>query len=127
MPDAVVTCQKAGICVRMVTGDNIHTARHIARECGLLTDDGIALEGPVFRAMPEEELIPILPKLQARAGNWVWGAVGLRVEGGGAAARPSRCPLPASAPRNSRGRTEGSCGFTLQLPSAPLLRPGRAV
>ena len=51
----------------MVTGDNIHTARHIAKECGILTDDGLALEGPVFRKMPEAELIPLLPKLQVRA------------------------------------------------------------
>lgn len=48
----------------MVTGDNIHTARHIARECGILSGDGIALEGPVFRKMAEAELIPLLPKLQ---------------------------------------------------------------
>ena len=48
----MATCQKAGIVVRMVTGDNIHTAQHIARECGLLTtEDAIAMEGPVFRAM----------------------------------------------------------------------------
>lgn len=37
VPDAVATCQAAGITVRMVTGDNIHTAKHIARECGILT------------------------------------------------------------------------------------------
>lgn len=37
VPDAVATCQRAGITVRMVTGDNIHTAKHIARECGILT------------------------------------------------------------------------------------------
>ncbi|KAL4452347.1 hypothetical protein ABPG75_008009 [Micractinium tetrahymenae] len=67
VPGAVATCQKAGIFVRMVTGDNIHTARHIARECGILTEDGIALEGPVFRNMPEEELLPLLPKLQVLA------------------------------------------------------------
>ncbi|GAB4816684.1 hypothetical protein N2152v2_003730 [Parachlorella kessleri] len=67
VPDAVATCQRAGIVVRMVTGDNIHTAKHIARECGILTDEGIALEGPVFRRMPEEELLPLLPKLQVLA------------------------------------------------------------
>lgn len=66
VPGAVATCQRAGITVRMVTGDNIHTAKHIARECGILTDRGTALEGPVFRSMPEEDLIPILPKLQVR-------------------------------------------------------------
>jgi hypothetical protein len=48
----------------MVTGDNIHTARHIARDCGILTDDGIALEGPNFRHMPANELLPLLPKMQ---------------------------------------------------------------
>lgn len=64
VPDAVRKCQKAGITVRMVTGDNIHTARHIARECGILTKDGIALEGPEFRKMPIHELLPKLPKLQ---------------------------------------------------------------
>lgn len=65
VPGAVATCQRAGITVRMVTGDNIHTAKHIARECGILTDGGTAMEGPTFRSMPEEDLIPVLPKLQA--------------------------------------------------------------
>ncbi|KAI8473287.1 MAG: plasma membrane calcium ATPase [Monoraphidium minutum] len=67
VPDAVKVCQKAGIVVRMVTGDNIHTARHIARECGILTDTGVALEGPAFRTMPAHELIPLLPRLQVLA------------------------------------------------------------
>lgn len=67
VPDAVATCKRAGITVRMVTGDNIHTAQHIARECGILTEGGVALEGPVFRTMPEEELIKMLPKLQVLA------------------------------------------------------------
>ena len=65
VPGAVATCQRAGITVRMVTGDNVHTARHIARECGILTD-GTSMEGPVFRSMPEEDLIAALPKLQVQ-------------------------------------------------------------
>jgi hypothetical protein len=64
VPHAVKVCQNAGIMVRMVTGDNIHTARHIARDCGILTDEGIALEGPNFRNMPAHDLLPLLPKLQ---------------------------------------------------------------
>jgi P-type Ca2+ transporter type 2C len=36
--DAVATCQRAGIFVRMVTGDNIETAKAIAREAGILKD-----------------------------------------------------------------------------------------
>ncbi len=50
-------------------GDNIHTARHIARECGILTEGGIALEGPTFRNMAAADLIPILPKLQVSLGK----------------------------------------------------------
>lgn len=67
VPHAVATCQGAGITVRMVTGDNINTARHIARECGILTEGGVALEGPVFRKMSEDELQAILPRLQVLA------------------------------------------------------------
>jgi len=65
--DAVATCQRAGIRVRMVTGDNIYTARHIAAECGILTKDGVAMEGPEFRAKTEDELIELLPSLQVLA------------------------------------------------------------
>lgn len=67
VPGAVRTCTRAGIVVRMVTGDNIHTAQHIARECGILDDDGFAIEGPDFRAVPREEMMKRLPKLQARS------------------------------------------------------------
>ncbi|GIL84523.1 hypothetical protein Vretimale_14412 [Volvox reticuliferus] len=67
VPEAVRVCQRAGIVVRMVTGDNIHTAQHIARECGILTDDCIALEGPDFRRMAAQELLPLLPKLRVLA------------------------------------------------------------
>eukprot|EP00898_Chlorokybus_atmophyticus_P004349 jgi/Chlat1/4915/Chrsp31S04836 len=67
VPEAVQYCQRAGIVVRMVTGDYITTAKAIARECNILTDDGIAMEGPDFRAMPKEELLKILPRLQVLA------------------------------------------------------------
>ena len=66
VPNAVITCMKAGINVRMVTGDNVHTAKHIARECHILTD-GTAMEGPVFRKMAADELHPQLPNLQVLA------------------------------------------------------------
>uniref|UniRef100_A0A0G4IAJ6 Cation-transporting P-type ATPase N-terminal domain-containing protein n=1 Tax=Chromera velia CCMP2878 TaxID=1169474 RepID=A0A0G4IAJ6_9ALVE len=50
VPTAVATCHKAGVNVRMVTGDNIETAKQIARQCKILTDDkgGIALLGKDF-------------------------------------------------------------------------------
>ncbi|CAM8969725.1 unnamed protein product [Rhodiola kirilowii] len=65
--EAVQTCLAAGIVVRMVTGDNIHTAKAIARECGILTDDGLAIEGPDFRNKSPEEMKEIIPKLQVMA------------------------------------------------------------
>ncbi|XP_048486742.1 plasma membrane calcium-transporting ATPase 2 isoform X4 [Plutella xylostella] len=52
VPEAIKKCQKAGITVRMVTGDNVNTARSIAVKCGILkpTDDFLILEGKEFNA-----------------------------------------------------------------------------
>ncbi|KAI8806547.1 hypothetical protein BJ742DRAFT_898964, partial [Cladochytrium replicatum] len=67
VPGAVKQCQKAGVLVRMVTGDNLATARAIARGCGILTRDGIVMEGPQFRQLSPDEMDEILPKLQVLA------------------------------------------------------------
>uniref|UniRef100_A0A8D0B819 Calcium-transporting ATPase n=1 Tax=Salvator merianae TaxID=96440 RepID=A0A8D0B819_SALMN len=50
VPNAIRQCQKAGIVVRMVTGDNINTARAIAIKCGILQpgDNFLCLEGSEF-------------------------------------------------------------------------------
>ncbi|KAF5623465.1 Ca2+-transporting ATPase [Fusarium sp. NRRL 52700] len=55
---ALKDCRRAGVFVRMVTGDNIQTASAIASECGIFRPDegGIAMEGPEFRRLPPEEL-----------------------------------------------------------------------
>ena len=39
VPDAVLACQKAGIFVRMVTGDSMETAKAIARQCNIYHND----------------------------------------------------------------------------------------
>ncbi|XP_076922397.1 calcium-transporting ATPase 2, plasma membrane-type-like isoform X2 [Bidens hawaiensis] len=65
--ESVALCRSAGITVRMVTGDNINTAKAIAKECGILRDGGIAIEGPDFRDKSLEELDEIVPKIQVMA------------------------------------------------------------
>ncbi|KAK3138389.1 hypothetical protein QOZ80_5AG0368260 [Eleusine coracana subsp. coracana] len=65
--DAVMTCMNAGITVRMVTGDNINTAKAIAKECGILTEDGIAIEGRELHNKSSDELKELLPKIQVMA------------------------------------------------------------
>jgi Ca2+-transporting ATPase len=50
----------------MVTGDNISTAKAIARECGILTEEGVAIVGPDFRQMSPDQMRAIIPKIQAR-------------------------------------------------------------
>lgn len=67
IPSAVSICKKAGIMVRMVTGDNLLTAKKIAKEANIFFDDGIALEGPVFRKMSRSEKISVLDRLQVLA------------------------------------------------------------
>lgn len=65
--EAVASCQKAGVVVRMVTGDNVVTARAIAQECGIYSEGGIVMEGPAFRQLTESEMDEILPNLQVLA------------------------------------------------------------
>ncbi|XP_078182800.1 putative calcium-transporting ATPase 9, plasma membrane-type isoform X2 [Carex rostrata] len=65
--ESVKTCMDAGIMVHMITGDNINTAKAIAKECGILTEDGIAIEGSVFRSKSPEELKELMPKIQVMA------------------------------------------------------------
>lgn len=67
VPESVKKAQHAGVVIRMVTGDNAVTARAIAMECGILTEGGVVMEGPVFRTLSDEDMDRTLPKLQVLA------------------------------------------------------------
>ncbi|XP_078470568.1 LOW QUALITY PROTEIN: plasma membrane calcium-transporting ATPase 3-like [Lampetra planeri] len=77
VPDAIRKCQRAGITVRMVTGDNISTARAIASKCGILTpgEDFLCIEGKEFNRrirndkgeIEQERIDKIWPKLRVLA------------------------------------------------------------
>ncbi|KAF2103115.1 plasma membrane calcium-transporting ATPase 3 [Rhizodiscina lignyota] len=61
--EAVEDCQHAGVFVRMVTGDNVETARAIAQDCGILVPGGMVMEGPKFRKLSKREMNQAIPKL----------------------------------------------------------------
>uniref|UniRef100_A0A8C9TDM2 Calcium-transporting ATPase n=1 Tax=Scleropages formosus TaxID=113540 RepID=A0A8C9TDM2_SCLFO len=77
VPEAISKCQRAGITVRMVTGDNINTARAIATKCGILLpgEDFLCLEGKEFNRqirndkgeVEQERLDKVWPKLRVLA------------------------------------------------------------
>ncbi|KAG4186034.1 hypothetical protein ERO13_A08G017200v2 [Gossypium hirsutum] len=63
---SVQLCQKAGVKVRMVTGDNLKTARAIALECGILSSDApesSLIEGKVFRSLSDSEREEVAEKI----------------------------------------------------------------
>ncbi|KAA8593658.1 hypothetical protein FQN60_009774 [Etheostoma spectabile] len=77
VPEAITKCQRAGITVRMVTGDNINTARAIATKCGILLpgEDFLCMEGKEFNQqirndqgeVEQERLDKVWPKLRVLA------------------------------------------------------------
>ncbi|XP_040214764.1 plasma membrane calcium-transporting ATPase 2 isoform X8 [Rana temporaria] len=77
VPDAIKMCQRAGITVRMVTGDNINTARAIAIKCGIIHpgEDFICIEGKEFNRrirnekgeIEQERIDKVWPKLRVLA------------------------------------------------------------
>lgn len=73
VPDAIRKCQKAGIVVRMVTGDNINTARAIAVKCGILRpgESSQCLTGKDFNKLIRNEKGEIKQELLDR----IWPSV----------------------------------------------------
>ncbi|MBA0795648.1 hypothetical protein Gohar_006494 [Gossypium harknessii] len=69
---AVEACKSAGVDIKMITGDNIFTAKAIAAECGILGADyneesGQAIEGIEFRNYTPEERMEKIGKIKVMA------------------------------------------------------------
>ncbi|XP_030973907.1 putative calcium-transporting ATPase 13, plasma membrane-type [Quercus lobata] len=64
---AVEDCQNAGVNIKMITGDNVFTAKAIATECGILRFDqdvsGVVVEGIEFRNYTPEERMERVGKI----------------------------------------------------------------
>lgn len=68
---AVQSCKDAGVNIKMVTGDNIFTAKAIAIECGILEPledmNGAVIEGVQFRNYSPEERKAKIDKIRVMA------------------------------------------------------------
>jgi Ca2+-transporting ATPase len=70
VPPAVEACRRAGIHVKIVTGDNADTAREVGRQIGLLdasTSSDALLTGPAFSALSDAEARRVAPGLRVLA------------------------------------------------------------
>ncbi|XP_029103628.1 plasma membrane calcium-transporting ATPase 2 isoform X2 [Scleropages formosus] len=77
VPDAIRKCQRAGITVRMVTGDNLNTARAISIKCGIIHpgEDFLCIDGKEFNRrirnekgeVEQERIDKVWPKLRVLA------------------------------------------------------------
>ncbi len=65
--EAIKNCHRAGIEVKMLTGDNIRTARAIANELHMLDENHIAVEASDIDNMSDEELKRELKRIQVIA------------------------------------------------------------
>ncbi|XP_044483971.1 putative calcium-transporting ATPase 13, plasma membrane-type [Mangifera indica] len=60
---AVDDCQHAGVNIKMITGDNVFTAKAIATECGILRPNGLVVEGEEFRNYTLEQRMEKVDKI----------------------------------------------------------------
>lgn len=65
--DAAETCRSAGIEIKMLTGDNLITARAIAEELGIIDDEHKAVEATYIDGLSEDELMREIPQIRVIA------------------------------------------------------------
>ena len=64
---AVADCKRAGISVKMLTGDNLTTAYAIAKELDIVKDEGGVVNGKEIEKMDDQTLKKYLPKINVVA------------------------------------------------------------
>ncbi len=64
VPGAIHQCYKAGIDVKIVTGDTVATAMEIARQCGLDPSRENCITGTEFAALTDEEALERIKELK---------------------------------------------------------------
>ena len=70
VPPAVAICQKAGVKVKMITGDSRLTAMEIAREIGIMTEDDtndLCITGNKLRDLDDEAALAMVQKVKVIA------------------------------------------------------------
>ncbi|CAK9136003.1 unnamed protein product, partial [Ilex paraguariensis] len=68
---AVQSCRDAGVHIKMITGDNVFTAKSIANECGIIKPDedlnNAIVEGVTFRNYSQEERMQNIERIRIMA------------------------------------------------------------
>jgi len=70
VPEAVEKCHKAGVDVKMCTGDNVLTAKAIGQQCDIYdehNEDAIVISGADWRKLSDEEKREQAPKISVMA------------------------------------------------------------
>ena len=72
VPASIADCRRAGIEVKIVTGDNAATAREVGRQVGLWSDAPCdvatdVITGPEFAALPDDEAAQVAKRIKIMA------------------------------------------------------------
>lgn len=61
--EAIMECKRAGIALKILTGDNLETAKAIGNQLHLLNEHSIAIEAKEIEKLSQKELLKILPDI----------------------------------------------------------------
>jgi Ca2+-transporting ATPase len=67
VPEAIRIARRAGIEVKMVTGDNVETATVLGQRLGLIEHDSVIMTGDQFRKLEDSDVTNVLPRLRILA------------------------------------------------------------